>query len=278
MYFNSKNSVITTKNKLKKLQEDYKANIDFESEKNKLKSIKGQYFYNLIYSRGIIDNIKYNINKIDRYQNNIIDLNNKCKKYSDLIQSDNLLKYKEENKKNLKIYKSKQTFKTPKKNKITTSRSLSYNKNYKNYIKDKNNNKMKKAKSNKNNYISDENLKRKEIKEKREKDINNKLLFIFRNDYMNNNIGNCLNYYNNLLSENVNKKRLFYKELEFKSKQIENNKNKEIKSNSYSYKYGININKGYYNNQNIDKNLHIKYIYNPQSNINQSLYYLKQID
>ena len=87
-----------------------------------------------------------------------------------------------------------------------------------------------------------------------------------------------MDYFNNLLRENEDKKKLFYNELEFKSKQIEKNQNKKIRSNSCPYKYGININKGYYNNQNLDKNLHIKYIYHPENEIDQNLYYQRQTD
>ena len=81
-----------------------------------------------------------------------------------------------------------------------------------------------------------------------------------------------MDFYNNLLTNNEEKKKLFYDELEYKSNQIINKHNRS--SLSCPYKYEINIYEGY-NNQNIDKNLHLKYIYNPGSEFNQNYYYQK---
>ena len=122
---------------------------------------------------------------------------------------------------------------------------------------------------NKSRCFSAEILKRKEIKKEREKKINNRIICVLKNDYENNNIGNRLDYCNYLLKENEEKKQMFYNQLEDKSKKIEKNKKR---NNSCPYKYGMDINKGY-NNNNIDKNLHIKYIYRPESEINQNLVY-----
>jgi hypothetical protein len=122
---------------------------------------------------------------------------------------------------------------------------------------------------NKSRCFSAEILKRKEIKKERENKINNRIICVLKNDYENNKIGNRLDYCNYLLKENEEKKQMFYNQLENKSKQIENNKKR---NNSCPYKYGMDINKGY-NNNNIDKNLHIKYIYRPESEVNQNLIY-----
>lgn len=269
------NTIKPQKNEVQKTAE-----IDFQTEKNKLKSLKKQYIYNSFNALDKIYLIKNNMNKINLYQNNIIDLNNKCAKYSDLIKQDNLQKYREENKKNLKKYKSSENItinktKLKSKNKkVISSRPQSYNIN-KNKIdkKDKKNlkkmNNTKNKNENKSRCISADIVKRKEIKKEREKKINNRVLYVLKNDYENNNMGNRLDYCNYLLKENEDKKQKFYNQLENKSKQIEDSKKR---NNSCPYKYGMNINKGY-NNNNIDKDLHIKYIYRPESEINQNLIY-----
>ena len=273
------NSNISNKIKPQKNEEQKKADIDFETEKNKLKSIKKQYIYTTYKALDKIYFIKNNMNKINLYQNNIIDLNNKCAKYSDLIKQDNLQKYREENKKNLIKYKSLENITNDKaklkaKNKkAISSRPQSYNINKNKIVrKDKKNMKKmnsKKKNENKSRCISAEIIKRKEIKKERENKINNRVIYVLKNDYENNKIGNKLDYCNYLLKENEEKKQKFYNQLEDKSKQIENNKKR---NNSCPYKYGMDINKGY-NNNNIDKNLHLKYIYRPESEINQNLIY-----
>ena len=248
------------------IQENNK--INFDTEKKNLELIKKQYVTNTVYAQEIFCDLKNNMNNINYYQKNIIDLNDKCLKHSDLVE-DNLFKYRKENYDNLKKYKPK------KDNKQFAYRSLSYNTNIK---KDKNINKNKKGKNfdkNKKKHLSAENIKREEIKKNREKQVNNRVLSVIKNNYDNTNMGNCLNYYNNLLKDNQEKKNLFCNQLEYKSKQIENNYIRN--SHSCPYRYCINLNKGY-NNENIDKNLHLKYIYHPESEINQNLIYQKMID
>lgn len=273
------NSNISNRIKPQRNEEQKKADIDFETEKNKLKSIKKQYIYSTYNALDKIYLIKNNMNKINLYQNNIIDLNNKCAKYSDLIKQDNLQKYREENKANITKYKSlenltidKEKVKTKNK-KAISSRPQSYNINKNKIVrKDKKNVKKMNTKNkneNKGRCISAENIKRKEIKKEREKKINNRVICVLKSDYENNKMGNRLDYCNYLLKENEEKKKMFYNHLEDKSKQIEKNKKR---NNSCPYKYGMDINKGY-NNNNIDKNLHIKYIYRPESEINQNLIY-----
>ena len=272
------NSNISNRIKPQKKEEQKKIDIDFETEKNKLKLIKKQYIYSTYNALDKIYLIKNNMNKINLYQNNIIDLNNKCAKYPDLIKQDNLQKYREENKKNLKKYNSldnitnDKTKLKAKNKKAISSRPQSYNIKNKIVRKDKKNVKKMNAKNkndNKSRCFSAEILKRKEIKKEREKKINNRIICVLKNDYENNIIGNRLDYCNYLLKENEEKKQMFYNQLENKSKQIENNKKR---NNSCPYKYGMDINKGY-NINNIDKNLHIKYIYRPESEINQNLIY-----
>ncbi len=275
------NSSISNTIKPKKIEEQKKVDFGFETEKNKLKAIKKQYIYSTYNALDKIYLIKNDMNKINLYQNNIIDLNNKCAKYSDLIKQDNLEKYREENKKNLKKYKSLENIsidKTkakikPKNKNVSLSRIQSYNNNKKKFAKkDKKNMKKKNTKNkneNKGRCISAEITKRKEIKKERENKISNRIIRVLKNDYENNKIGNRLDYFNYLLKENEDRKKMFYNQLEKKSKQIENNKKG---NNSCPYKYGMNINKGY-NNNNIDKNLHIKYIYRPESEIDQNLIY-----
>ena len=51
-------------------------------------------------SQIIFHDIKEKMSNISHYQNNILELNNKCLKYSSLSREDNLKKYKEENKRN----------------------------------------------------------------------------------------------------------------------------------------------------------------------------------
>ena len=248
------------------MQEDNKPN--FDMDKKNLELIKKQYVANTICAQEIFCDLKNNMNNINYYQKNILDLNDKCLKHSDLVE-DNLFKYRKENYDNLKKYKPK------KENKQFSYGPLSYNTNIK---KDKNIKKNKKGKNfakNKKKYLSAENIKREEIKKNREKQINNKVLSVIKNNYDNINMGNCLNYYNHLLKDNQEKKNLFCNQLEYKSKQIENNYIRN--SHSCPYRYCTNLNKGF-NNQNIDKNLHLKYIYHPESEINQNLYYQKMND
>ncbi len=244
--------------------------INFDNNKKKIELIKKQYINSTIRTHEIKFNYNNNMRKILYHQDNILDLKDISINYPDLIK-DNLFKYRKENQENLKIYKSK------KENQKLIRRPLSYNPNAKNIIKDKEKKTTKRVKQNDNNKkrkrcMSAENIKREEIKQMRENLINKRVLSVFKNDDDNNNIGKCLDYYNNLLKENQDKKNIFYNQLDFKSKQIENNW--VNKSHSCPYRYGINLNNGY-NNQNIDKTLHIKYIYHSGSEINQNLYFQK---
>ena len=232
----------------------------FNSNKKKLELIKQQYKENKINTQKIFHEVKYNFNKIKYYNNTIIDFNNKSQKYSDLISINDLTKYKIENIRNLKKYKNKL-----KQN--NNKRPLSYNKNKKQEKK------IKTFGGAKEKIINTKKQKRKEIKEEL---INNRVLEVLKNDSENNNIKNCLDYYNYLLWNNKEKRQLFFDELENKSNPINNNQIR--KSHSCPYKYEINLDKGYYNNNNIDKNLHLKYIYQPGNEMNQNLYYQKLND
>ena len=252
--------------KINNLKED---NLNFDLNKKKLELIKQQYKENTFNTQTIIHEVKYNFNKINYYNNEIIDLNNKSPKYSDLIGPNKLSKYREENIKNLKKYKpkSKQNYKN------NVKRPLSYNKTTKKEKKIKTLNKRKEK------VLNTEKTKRNKTKGKNEEITNNRVLTVLKNDSENNNIKNCLDYYNYLLWNNEKKKQLFNKELEKKSNLKKCNSNKN--SHSYTYKYENNMDRYYNNtskNNNIDKNLHLKYIYHPGSEMNQNLYYQKLND
>ena len=258
--FNNNSSVNKRTNNL---YEDKK--IDFDSKKKKLELIKQQYIANIINTQKIIHEFKDKFNKIDFDKNNILDLNKKCLKYSDLVQPDNLYKYREENNKNLQKYKPKQNYKS------INKRPLSYNKII-NKKQNNNNNKMNYRNNfniKKKNYLSADNIKRKGIKERKHKSkkvINNRVLNVLRNEYKKNKMKDNLEYYNYLLKDNEEKKRLFCDEIEYKQNIIQN---EYLRNSPYIYKFDFH---NHFNSKNIDKALHLKYIYRPDSDINKKLY------
>ena len=262
--FNNNSSFKNRKNNL------YEDKIDFDSEKKQLELIKQQYIDNTINTQKLIYELKNNLNKIDYDKNNILELNNKCLKYSDLVQPDNLYKYREENIKNLQKYKPKQNYKTINKRPISSNNKIinkeKYN-NKKNNIINRNNSNIKRKK-----YLSADNIKRKGIKGIKEKNknvVNNRVLKALRNEYKKNKLKNNLDYYNYLLKDNEEKKRLFCDEIEYRQNI---NQNEYFRNSPYIY--NLNFHKHFYS-QNIDKNLHLKYIYSPDSDINQKLYIQK---
>ena len=150
------------------------------------------------------------MNNITLYQNNILEINNKTLKYSNLSQEDNLKKYKEENNKNLKDFKSK--------NNHTKKRPLSCGNN-----KADNINMKKIRKKILNSQIMNE-------KEKRENDVNNKIDKIRNYNNIKNKCLNRLRFYNALLDVNNDKKINFYNYLKQKFKN-----NNIIKKRYYSH-------------------------------------------
>ena len=234
---------------------------NFDLGKKTLESIKQRYINNTISTQRIINEVKNCLNDYD--MNTILELNRKCLKYSDLIKPDNLYRYREENNKNLKKYKPK----SKPNNKNTTKRPLTYNtkleKKKSNKFNAKNGNNLNKNKK----YLSAENIKRKQIKESRKKVTNNMVSTVLKNDYINNNFQKNLDYYNYLLKENEKKKNLLFDELDSKSKENDYFKYNHLNQHTY----GCNLSKGY-NSHNFDKNLHLKYIYHPESEMNLNVY------
>ena len=133
---------------------------------------------------------------ITELQKNILELNNKCLKYSSLSQEDNLRKYKEENKKNLKEYKFK-------KNQIV-KRPFSCND-----IEEK----KKNSKNIKKQILSVKVINK---RKKRENDIKKKLYNIKNNNNINIKCYNSLRFFNEVLNENKEKKLHFYNYLKQK--------------------------------------------------------------
>ncbi len=198
---NRKNKKLIVKNSVKNINNtdmNIRGNKNiFELDKNNLELIKQKYINNTISTQKIFIEVKNNLNKNKYNINNILNLNKRCLKFSDAIKPNNLYQYKEENIKNLKQCNPKD------KNITLTKKPLSYNKFLE---KEKSNNLNKKKK-----FLSAENIKRKEIKESRKKNINNRVTNVLKNDYINNNITKILDYYNYLLHDNEEKRNYFLK-------------------------------------------------------------------
>jgi len=203
-----------TISKTKDLQKDNKKNsnnvminnnkFDLGNEKKKIELIKKQYIKNIKNSHILFHDIKEKMNNITHYQNNILDLNNKSLKYSALSQEDNLKKYKEENIKNLKNYqlKKEQIKKRP-------------------FSCEDKKEKGKKARKFRKKILSAEMLDR---REKREKEINDKIGKIKNYNIIKNKCYKSLRFYNELLDINKDKKQNFYNYLKQK---LNNNKVKQ---------------------------------------------------
>ena len=183
---------------------------DFNNGHKKLELIKKQYIKNIKKTQIIFHDIKEKMNNITLYQNNILEINNKTLKYSNLSQEDNLKKFKEENNKNLKDFKSK--------NNHNKKRPLSCGNN-----KADNINMKKIRKKILNSQIMNE-------KEKRENDVNNKIDKIRNYNNIKNKCLNRLRFYNALLDVNNDKKINFYNYLKQKFKN-----NNIIKKRYYSH-------------------------------------------
>ena len=199
----------TLKNDLKKNNNNISTKSDFNNEQKKLDLIKKQYIKNIKKSQIIFHDIKEKMSNISRYQNNILELNNKCLKYSNLSQQDSLKKYKEENSKNLKDYKLKnnQNYKRP----LSCGNNKINNRNIK---------KLRKKLLN-SNLLN--------VKEKRENDIKDKLEKIKTYNSIRNECYNSLKLCNEIYEINKDKKVNFYNYLKQKIKN-----NNIIKKRYYS--------------------------------------------
>ena len=185
------NKKIFDENKvLKKNNNNNTAKSDFKNEQKKLELIKKQYIKNIKKSQILFHDVKEKMNNITLYQNNILSINNKTLKYSNLSQEDNLKKYKEENNKYLKDFKSK--------NNHTKKRPLSCGNNK----LDNNNMKKLRKKILNSQLISG--------KEKRENDLNSKIDRIINYNNIKNKCFNRLRFYNAILDANNDKKIIFY--------------------------------------------------------------------
>ena len=189
-------------NKGPKKNNNNNAKSDFNNEQKKLELIKKQYIKNFKKTQIIFHDIKEKMNNITLYQNNILEINNKTLKYSNLSQEDNLKKYKEENNKNLKELKSK--------NNHNKRRPLSCGNN-----KIDNNNMKKLRKKILNSQLINE-------KEKRENDVNSQIDKIRNYNNIKNKCFNRLRFYNALLDTNNDKKINFsnYLKQKFKTNSI----------------------------------------------------------
>ena len=176
-------------------------NFDLNEEKNKIDLIKKQYIKKINNTKIIFHDIKLKMCNIQRYQNKILEINKKSLKYSDLISSDNLMKYKEENKKNLKEYKSKKN----QKNKRPLSCITKNNK-----IKNNNKKFIKKR-------IFSAEIGNKNKKEIRNLSLKEKLRKIDKYDNIRNHFYNSLKYYNDLLDKNKDKKQKILNRLKGRS-------------------------------------------------------------
>ena len=171
--------------------------------------MKKQYIKNLKSAHALFHDIKNKMSNISEFQKNILELNNKCLKYSSLSREDNLKKYKEENKRNLREYKLK-------KNEINTKRPFSCND-----IKRKN--KKKNLKMVKKKIFSEKIMNK---VEKREKNIKEKLNNIKNYNNINIQCYNMLRFFNEVLNDNKEKKSNFYNYIKQKA-----NKNRYFSQN-----------------------------------------------
>ena len=182
---------------------------DINKEKKVIELMKKQYIKNIKSTHALFHDIKNKMSNISEFQKNILELNNKCLKYSSLSREDNLKKYKEENKRNLREYKLK-------KNEINTKRPLSCND-----IKRKN--KKKNLKMVKKKIFSEKIMNK---VEKREKDIKEKLNNIKNYNNINIQCYNMLRFFNEVLNDNKEKKSNFYNYIKQKA-----NKNRYFSQN-----------------------------------------------
>jgi len=182
---------------------------DINSGKKVIELMKKQYIKNIKSTNSLFHDIKNKMSNISEFQKNILDLNNKCLKYSYLSQEDNLKKYKEENKRNLREYKLK-------KSEIITKRPFSCND-------------IKKRKKKKNLKMVKEKIFGEKIKnkvEKREKEIKEKLNNIKNYNNINIQCYNSLRFFNEVLNDNKEKKSNFYNYIKQKA-----NKNRYFSQN-----------------------------------------------
>ena len=182
---------------------------DINSGKKVIELMKKQYIKNIKSTNSLFHDIKNKMSNISEFQKNILDLNNKCLKYSYLSQEDNLKKYKEENKRNLREYKLK-------KSEIITKRPFSCND-------------IKKKKKKKNLKMVKEKIFGEKIKnkvEKREKEIKEKLNNIKNYNNINIQCYNSLRFFNEVLNDNKEKKSNFYNYIKQKA-----NKNRYFSQN-----------------------------------------------
>ena len=182
---------------------------DINKEKKVIELMKKQYIKNIKSTHALFHDIKNKMSNISEFQKNILELNNKCLKYSSLSQEDNLKKYKEENKRYLREYKLK-------KNEINTKRPFSCND-----IKRKN--KKKNLKMVKKKIFSEKIMNK---VEKREKDIKEKLNNIKNYNNINIQCYNSLRFFNEVLNDNKEKKSNFYNYIKQKA-----NKNRYFSQN-----------------------------------------------
>ena len=182
---------------------------DINKEKKVIELMKKQYIKNIKSTHALFHDIKNKMSNISEFQKNILELNNKCLKYSSLSREDNLKKYKEENKRNLREYKLK-------KNEINTKRPFSCND-----IKRKN--KKKNLKMVKKKIFSEKIMNK---VEKREKDIKEKLNNIKNYNNINIQCYNSLRFFNEVLNDNKEKKSNFYNYIKQKA-----NKNRYFSQN-----------------------------------------------
>ena len=182
---------------------------DINKEKKVIELMKKQYIKSIKSTHALFHDIKNKMSNISEFQKNILELNNKCLKYSSLSREDNLKKYKEENKRNLREYKLK-------KNEINTKRPFSCND-----IKRKN--KKKNLKMVKKKIFSEKIMNK---VEKREKDIKEKLNNIKNYNNINIQCYNMLRFFNEVLNDNKEKKSNFYNYIKQKA-----NKNRYFSQN-----------------------------------------------
>ena len=182
---------------------------DINSGKKVIEFMKKQYIKNIKSTNSLFHDIKNKMSNISEFQKNILELNNKCLKYSYLSQEDNLKKYKEENKRNLREYKLK-------KSEIITKRPFSCND-------------IKKRKKKKNLKMVKEKIFSEKIinkVEKREKEIKEKLNNIKNYNNINIQCYNSLRFFNEVLNDNKEKKSNFYNYIKQKA-----NKNRYFSQN-----------------------------------------------
>ena len=203
----SENHGIKHKDKKNTNNVDVKKKFDINKEKKVIELMKKQYIKNIKSTHALFHDIKNKMSNINEFQKNILELNNKSLKYSSLSQEDNLKKYKEENRKNLKEYKLKKI-------EVITKRPFSCND-----IKSK----RKTLKMVKKKILNEKVINK---IEKREKDIKEKLNNIKNYNNINIQCYNSLRFFNEVLNNNKEKKSKFYNYIKQKA-----NKNRYFSQN-----------------------------------------------